>query len=262
MSEAWHKQKDNPLFPNIFWEAPLNRNQAKKLLIIGGHAKQFSDTVGLYQHALAAGIGSAKVVLPDSLRKLIGNQPDCLFVASNPSGSIAKDTVQEILEYSNECDGVIFSSELSHNTETISLLETLFTEIAKPIFFSSNVLGMLAFQPGLLLSGNKVLVSDMKHLIKLANSLDFPITIKTQSSIINKVELITKFTTEYNLGILLIESPIITAFEGQVCVTEVPNTKVGTPEILATVATFWLQHSKKFEALSSASYKVLHHEIQ
>lgn len=261
MNVMWHKQSNKPLFPNIFWEVPLNRNQAKNLLIVGGHAKQFSETVGLYQYALAAGIGSAKVVLPDSLRKLIGNQPDCLFVASNPSGSIAKDTAQEILEYSNECDGVIFSSELSYNAETVSLLETLFTEIIKPIFFSSNILGMLLFQPNILLRGTKILVSDTKHLIKLANSIQFPITIKAQSSIINKVEILTKLTAEYGIGILLTEHPIINAYEGQVCVTEAQNINVSQPEILALVTTFWLQHINKFEALTSAAYKAIRSEI-
>lgn len=260
MSEPWNKQLDKPLFPNIFWEAPLNRNQAKKLLIVGGHAKQFAETVGLYSYAMAAGIGSAKVVLPDSLRKLIGSQPDCLFVESNPSGSISKNSATEILAYASECDGVIFSSELSHNTETISLLETLFTEISKPIFFSSNVLEMLTFQPNLVLNTNKILVSETKNFMKFANTLKFPITIKAQSSIINKVELITSFTNEYGLGILLAEDPIITAFDSQICVTEVQNTKINIPEILAITATFWIQHDNKFEALTSAAYKTQHNE--
>ncbi len=250
----WLKQTDEPLFPDIFWEVPLNRAQAKKLLIVGGHAKQFAETVGLYQYALAAGIGSARVVLPDSLRKLIGSQPDCLFVESNPSGSISKNACTEILAYASECDGIIFSSELSHNTETISLLETLFTEITYPIFFSSNVLEMLSFQPELMLGNERVLVTDTKRLTRFADKIHLPITIKLQDSILNKIDFMTNITNTYPLALILDESPLIIATEGQVSSTELNQNTASSGELIAKMAVFYLQHTNHFKALTSAAY--------
>lgn len=254
MSKEWHKQTDKPLFPNIFWEAPLNRTLAKKLLIVGGHSKQFAETVNLYQYALAAGMGSAKVVLPESLHRLVGNQPDCLFVSSNPSGSIAKPAAKEILEYANECNGVIFSPELSHNTETVSLLETLFSEISKPIFFGSNVLEMLAFKPTLVLKAGRVILTNTKHLTRFASTIDFPITIKSQESILNKIELASDFTNTHPVALIIDESPLIVATDSNVSTTSRVAETDNASLLMALAATFYVQHTKKYEAITSAMF--------
>src|SRR3990172_12023595 len=98
MSKFLH-QTNQPIFPKILWERPINKRAAKQLLIVGGHSMHFSATQQAYLEAIATGVGEAKVVLPDSVLKLTGssNLPDCLFVPSNTSGSMAKAALDEIL---------------------------------------------------------------------------------------------------------------------------------------------------------------------
>src|SRR3989344_4370866 len=134
------KQANEPAFPKIFWNKPVSRKAAKSLLIIGGHAKQFSGTQTAYQAALAAGIGEAKGVLPDSLRKFVGPLPDAILAPSSKSGSIAKIAAADIIAASKAVDSVLFADELSHNSETISLVEQLLTEISKPVILSQTVI--------------------------------------------------------------------------------------------------------------------------
>ena len=38
----WHKQGTKPLYPDVIWSKPENKQAAGKLLIIGGHAYGFS----------------------------------------------------------------------------------------------------------------------------------------------------------------------------------------------------------------------------
>ncbi len=70
---CWHKQTpDKPLFPDLLWSRPENKRQAGKLLIIGGNAHGFTAPAEAFVAAENAGIGTARVLLPDSLQKTVG----------------------------------------------------------------------------------------------------------------------------------------------------------------------------------------------
>ena len=69
----WHKQTpDQPLYPDLLWSRPQNKKQAGKLLVVGGNAHGFAAAGEAFAQATAAGIGTARVLLPDSLRKTVG----------------------------------------------------------------------------------------------------------------------------------------------------------------------------------------------
>src|SRR5688572_145008 len=170
------KQASEPLFPDIFWNRPLNRRAAKKLLIIGGHAKQFSQTQQCYLAAKASGIGEAKVVLPEGTRKYIKGAPDCVFVAQTKSGSFAKTAYEEIKGFIKESDGVLLAGEFSQNSETISLLEQLLTDAKKPLVISAEIIESMIFNPPALFSQpSRLLLAPTKLLLSLAGKLDLPI---------------------------------------------------------------------------------------
>ena len=68
----WKKQTStSPLFPSVSWSRPERRDQAGKLLIIGGSAGNFRAVALAYETALKTGIGEVKVLVPDSLKKMI-----------------------------------------------------------------------------------------------------------------------------------------------------------------------------------------------
>ena len=54
----WQKQTaDKPLYPDIEWNKPERRDQAGKLLIVGGNKLGFSAAAEAYQTAKDAGVG-------------------------------------------------------------------------------------------------------------------------------------------------------------------------------------------------------------
>src|SRR6476646_5056032 len=91
----WRKQSNGqPLFPDLEWGKPERREQAGKLLIIGGNKLGFAAVAEAYQTAQASGVGEVKVVLPDCLKGMIPSALlDVVFAACTPSGSLSKDAL-------------------------------------------------------------------------------------------------------------------------------------------------------------------------
>ena len=57
----WQRQEPGePLFPDLLWSRPENRQFAGKLLIMGGNAHGFAAPAEAYAHAEKAGIGVAR----------------------------------------------------------------------------------------------------------------------------------------------------------------------------------------------------------
>lgn len=67
----WQKQEPGKsLFPDVEWNKPERRDQAGKLGIIGGNKLGFLAVAESYQESLKTGVGEARVLLPDALKKM------------------------------------------------------------------------------------------------------------------------------------------------------------------------------------------------
>src|SRR5581483_9146744 len=120
----WLKQTtNNPLFPDLLWSRPENKRQAGKLLVIGGNKFGFAVPGLAYNTALKAGIGSCRVLLPQSLQRIVGSLLEADFAPSNPSGSFAKDALAQFIENTSWADGVLLAGNLGRNSETAILLD-------------------------------------------------------------------------------------------------------------------------------------------
>src|SRR3989338_10258447 len=122
----WLKQtKDKPLFEDILWSRPENKRQAGKLLVVGGNAHGFAAPATDYGAALKAGIGSARVLLPDKLQKTLGKlMPEAEFTPSTLSGSLSKKALAQLLDSAQWADGVLLAGDFGRNSETAILLDS------------------------------------------------------------------------------------------------------------------------------------------
>src|SRR5665213_2495259 len=95
----WQRQTtDKILFPELLWSKPQNNHQAGKLLVVGGSQQNFSAVAETYNQTIEAGIGSARVVLPRSLQKVVGSfLPEAIFAPATPSGSFSSASVGELV---------------------------------------------------------------------------------------------------------------------------------------------------------------------
>jgi NAD(P)H-hydrate repair Nnr-like enzyme with NAD(P)H-hydrate dehydratase domain len=120
----WHKQGEKALFPNLLWARPEVKGAAGKLLVVGGHAQSFAAAAEAYTAAEKAGIGTVRVLLPDSLEKTVGKLfPSAEFAPSNPSGGFATRALAELLAAAQWADGVLLAGDLGRNSESLAMLE-------------------------------------------------------------------------------------------------------------------------------------------
>src|SRR5438105_2493778 len=119
------RQTNEPLFPDVLWNRPENKRHAGKLLIVGGHQQSFSTVSEAYAAATKAGIGTARVILPDKLQKMLsGLFPEAEYAPSTHIGSFSRQALDSLLEAAEWADGVLLAGDFGRNSETAVLLES------------------------------------------------------------------------------------------------------------------------------------------
>ena len=250
---SWQKQTlTKPLFPDILWNRPINKRTAGNILIIGGHGNQFSHTQNVYTAALSAGAGSVTVALPKSVQKLIGNLPDCEFLPANPSGSLAKEGLEELLELSNGVDATVLAGELSNNTETVGMLSRFMQDHKQTLVVCEEVINTFHKTPDVLpIEG--MYVMSVATAASLAQSLKIPIDIKTANP-----QKTARLLQELSLQL---PDVMFALYDGEHIFVQAQDHMSATPQngadssrIAGYMSTFMLQHSNKFEALTTGAY--------
>lgn len=124
MKDYWYQQRDEPLFPDLLWSRPENKQHAGKLLIIGGNRHGMNAPAEAYTTAVKAGIGIAKVLLPESLHKTLGSALEHVeFAPSNISGGFSRAALAQWLDYATWADAVLLAGDTARNSETAMVME-------------------------------------------------------------------------------------------------------------------------------------------
>lgn len=172
-STNWLKQTaDKPLFPDFVWSRPENRRHAGKLLIIGGNLHGFAAPVSAYNAAIKAGIGTARVILPEALKRALGTSfEEADFAPSTPSGSFARLALDILLESAKWSDGVLLGGDFGHNSETAIALETFAKKYKGQINFAGDSVDyFVQADSPMLARHNSVITTNLSKLQKLAKN--------------------------------------------------------------------------------------------
>jgi hypothetical protein len=256
----WHQQlPDKPLFPDALWSRPERRNTAGKLLIIGGNGYGFADPAEAYSQAQKAGIGEARVVLPDALKPTIGKTFAAgQFVPSTPSGSFSQKALADMVDASNWAEGVMLAGDLGRNSETTMLLEKFMTIYSGQLVITKDAADYAVNTPAAILERpDTTLVIQLGQLQKLAMSLKFPKPFTFKMDLLQLIEVLHEFSSAYKVNIVVKHlGYIFVAIKG-----EISNTKsIGDDDnwqikAASYAAVWWLQNKQTpFAALSSAIY--------
>lgn len=258
--DYWLKQGNKPLFPELEWSRPENRLQAGKLLIAGGTGYEFQAPANAYGDALEAGIGSAKVLLPDSMRKTVQHLfPEAEFAPSTPSGSFALVALDQLLDLSQWADAVLLPGNLGRNSETTVLLESFLEKYPGQVTMTKDAADLVCQQPLSILHRPKVtLVLAMGQLRQLGSEAHFPQAFTTEMGLVALVEALHEFTRRFALNVTTRhQDHYVAAVDGQVSTTPVTTEKpVWHLEVATSSAVWWLQNpNHTFEALTTALWK-------
>lgn len=258
MQDYWHKQTtDAPLFPELLWSRPEQASRAGKLAVVGGNVHGFAAAATAYAAAAKAGIGTARVLLPDSLEKTVGRVfPAGEYAPSTPSGSLAQRARGEVLALADWADGVLIAGDLGRNSETAVLLERFTTDYRGQLTLTKDAVDYFTSSPrSLLHRPDTLLVLSFAQLQKLAVNAGFAQAFTFNMDLLRLVDALHQFTQQYQLLIIVKHLEyILVSVSDQISSTkldqDLPTWRVSTA---AQASVWWLQNpGKPFEALTTA----------
>lgn len=257
----WHRQAPRePLFPDLLWSRPEHRAQAGKLGVIGGHAQSFAAAATAYAEAGKAGVGTVRVLLPDSLEKTVGHVIAAgEYAPSTPSGSFGQRALDAALELANWGDGLLLAGDLGHNSETAILLEKLSQDYSGQLTVTKDAIDYFTAAPAPLLQReNTLLVLSFAQLQKLAVQAHFPQAFTFSMDLLRLIDTLHDFSQAHRPAIIVkhLEN-IVVAANGQVSTTKLANDPDSWRVVTAShAAVWWLQNpGKPFEALTTSVFE-------
>lgn len=254
----WRKQTPGtPLFPDIEWSRPENRNQAGKLGIIGGNKLGFAGVAEAYTIAHEAGVGQARVLLPDVLRKTIpATITDALFAPTNPSGSLAKEALNEARTLTNWADGVLLIGDAGRSSETAILYEQFLQDYQGQLVITRDAVDLVKNSTNALVDRpNTLLIVSFAQLQKIFQAAYYPKVLTFSMQLLQLVDALHKFTITYPVSIAVLhKDTFIIASGGEVVTTEWNNPMaIWRGAVAAKAAAYWLWNpTKPLEAVASS----------
>ncbi len=254
----WYRQGGGrPLFPELEWSRPENRLHAGKLLIVGGNAYGFAAPAEAYRESVKASIGTARVLLPDATKKIVGPLLEYVeYAPSTPSGSFSQKALAELLEFAHWADGVLLAGDFGRNSETAVLFEKFLGKNKVPVTITKDAIEYVTSSPHLVLERTSTtLVLSLSQLQRLAIQAKFERPITFGIDFLQLIDWLHDFTTRFapNIVVKHLEN-IFVAVAGQVSTTRLqPDRPIWRVKTAAHAAVWWVQNpTKPFEALTTA----------
>jgi len=257
MSDSyWQQQTTKPLFPDILWSRPESKNGAGKLLIIGGNKFGFAAPATAFTEAGKAGVGTIRILLPESLHKIVGGMLDAHYAPQNPSGSFSKSALDAMLVHGAWADAVLLAGELGRNSETAVTLETYAKKYNGSLIITRDAADYFIQSPqDILKRPNTCLVVSYEQLQKIG------IHAKTEQALTFGMSTpavalwLKDFTLKSQATIVTLKGELLfVAHAGHVISHHYINdSKVWRVPIAAKASVFWLQNpTKPLEAIASS----------
>lgn len=256
----WYKQVGKPLYDNLLWSRPESRQARGKLLIVGGNLHSFAAPAQAYHEAEKASIGTARVLLPVAVKKIIGISLDhAEFAASTPSGSFSSQAYGELALHADWADGVLLAGDFGRNSETAVLLEQFIGKYKGQLTITEDAADYFKdTQEVLVQRKDTVIVCNMALLQKIIQKLLTGKVVTFGMSLVQLVDLLHETTQKSPASIIVKHlDQFVVAAGGRVSTTPAKdNTDMWRIKTAARAAVWQLQNpTKPFEALTTAVFE-------
>lgn len=246
----WKKQTtQEPLYPDIAWSKPEQRAQSGRLGIIGGNKLGFAGVAEAYGVAHQTGVGEARVLLPDALKKTIPSaMTDAVFAASNNGGGLSKDALPELNALGDWAESVLLIGDAGRNSETAIAYETFIRSYQGQLVITRDAIDLIKHSTDALVERpNTVIVAAFAQLQKIFQAVYYPKVLTFSMQLLQLVEAVHKFTLTYPVTIVVLhKETLVIAHNGEVITTPWDQPMLiwrGT--VAAQAACYWLWNPKK-----------------
>ncbi len=229
-------------------------------MVVGGNSHVFAAPGNAYTAATKAGIGSTRVLLPQSLQKTLGSHlPDAVFAPATPSGSLARAALDTLLENAEWADGVLLAGDFGRNSETAIVLGSFLDKYPGQVTLAGDGVDYFQEKNSQALYRDKTLVViNLGKLQKLAKNNRPSTPLLHNMNLQELVTLLADWTNGSQASFITRHADnLIVAAEGRVSTTPHKDDSTSWLTDLATyTAVWWLQNpTKTFEALSTAIFE-------
>jgi hypothetical protein len=242
-------------YQDILWSRPTRRTG--RILLTGGHRDGFADLQKAFVGFDTAGAAECHLALPDKLSKLVGSLEGITLVPSNPSGSIARDAVAQLVYLANESDLICIGPDLSNNSETTLAMQRVIAETRASIIIPASSTEQLMNEIEEWANrSNLMIFLNQKQLLKLTAKLAVDTTIPLNMTNEALIEITKAVSSDYKpVLILTTKDALIYAVDGQATILKVEIHQDDSGAITGLFGLFWLQNqSTPFEALQAAAH--------
>ena len=248
--QYWHKQTvDKPLYPNIEWSKPVQKNQSGRLGIIGGNSLGFAGVAESYQTALKTGAGEVRILLPTALKKNIpSSMVDVTYGNTNPSGGLSGDAMIEMKAIGDWSTGILLIGDAGRNSETAILYENFVQTYKGPLTITRDAVDLIKNSSATLVDRpNTLLILSLAQLQKLFQAVYYPKVITFSMQLTNLVEALHKFTITYPISIAVLHRETLLVSSGG----EITSTPWDDPmriwrgNTATNAAVYWLWNPNK-----------------
>ncbi len=250
MHDYWRTQTaSKPLFPDIEWSKPERRDQAGRLGIIGGNKLGFAGVAAGYSTALDTGAGQVRVLLPDALRRTIPTTiTDTIYADSTPSGSLARNALDEMRALGGWATGILLVGDAGRNSETAVAYEQFITDYTGPLTITRDAVDLVKNNAHLLVDRpDTLLVASFAQTQKLLQAVYYPKILTYSMQLMQLVETLHKFTITYPITIVTLHADHLVIAHGGQVVTQAWDSpmRIWRGETAARMATYWLWNQKQ-----------------
>lgn len=201
-----------------------------------------------------------RVLLPDSIRKLVGViVPEAIFAPSTKtSGSFSQKALLDLLENASWADGVLFAGDLGRNSETAILLEKFLSKSSAAVTLTKDAIEY-CYDPRIIDRPNTLLVLSLSQLQRLGMAAKFEKHIAFSMDLLHLTEWLHTFTTRHKAKIITKHhDQVIVAADGQISTTKiVPDKPTWRLQTATYASVWWMQNpSKPFQALTTAAIQI------
>lgn len=254
----WQQQtRTKPLYPDIEWSKPERRDLAGRLGVIGGNKLGFAGVAEAYSTALEAGVGQVRILLPQTLKKVVPRTiTDTVYAPDTTGGSLSRDAMGDMSALADYSSGILLIGDAGRNAETALVYEQFISSYTGPLTITRDSIDLVKNSANLLVDRpDTMIVASFAQVHKLLQAVYYPKVMTFSMTLMHVVEIMHKFTITYPCTIAMLHRDhMIIAHAGEVITQEwdAPM-RIWRGETATRMASYWLWNPDKPLAAAAAS---------
>lgn len=196
----------------LSWQKPERRDQAGRVLIIGGFNSKLKDTNSIYSAAISSGVGSASVLVPESLARafkiksldLVGLHLDHYFGLTDQGERVLK----EELHFS---DALIVADTGSNSQTSLKLAKIISDSLVPTTLSLESSPFLISHSAELIENARLTLILTLPTLQKIIKNLSLATSkpLLTTSQPNQKTELLAEVQSQVPATLVLIDDGLV-----------------------------------------------------